>query len=238
MRYIFVLLFVLASPNLSHAQMFELGPYLGGSNFVGDVGATTYIRPNKPVIGIIGKWNQSPRYSWRATVVYTQLKADDAKSNQDRRRVRGYYFSSNMFEASFGIEFDFWEWDIYARQQGITPYISTGIAGYLTDRINWNYPYKEIQPNESRRLNKTGLALPIILGFKANISPSFNLAMEIGARMAFENDLDGSETGKYKIVSDTNQKFKFGNSNNFDWYVFTGLTFTYSFGRRSCYDVY
>ncbi len=43
------------------AQINELGVFIGGSNFVGDVGSTTYINPDKPAIGILYKWNRSPR---------------------------------------------------------------------------------------------------------------------------------------------------------------------------------
>ncbi|MDA9239205.1 DUF6089 family protein, partial [Flavobacteriaceae bacterium] len=31
------------------------------------------------------------------------------------------------------------------------------------------------------------------------------------------------------------QDLKFGNQNNNDWYVFTGITFSFTFGREPCY---
>ena len=36
----------------SQAQIFEIGVFAGGSNFIGDVGATNYISPNQFANGI------------------------------------------------------------------------------------------------------------------------------------------------------------------------------------------
>jgi hypothetical protein len=56
--------------------------------------------------------------------------------------------------------------------------------------------------------------------------------MEIGARYTFTDNLDGSnpDTGLAN-----NESLKFGNINSDDWYVFTGMTLTFTFGRQPCY---
>jgi hypothetical protein len=56
----------------THAQIHEVGVFLGGSNYIGDIGPTTYISPNEPAIGVLYKWNKSPRHSYRFS--YTQSK--------------------------------------------------------------------------------------------------------------------------------------------------------------------
>ncbi|MBP7470610.1 MAG: hypothetical protein KA782_05930, partial [Flavobacterium sp.] len=56
----------------TNAQIHEIGVFLGGSNYVGDVGLTTYIAPNEPAFGILYKWNKSPRHSYRFS--YSQSK--------------------------------------------------------------------------------------------------------------------------------------------------------------------
>ena len=45
------------------AQIFEVGVFAGGSNFIGDVGATQFVNPNKLAFGGLFKWNR--RYSVR-----------------------------------------------------------------------------------------------------------------------------------------------------------------------------
>ena len=63
MRYLILLLLSVFFAQTSHSQIYEVGLYAGGSNFIGDVGATNYIAPNAPALGLILKWNRSPRHS-------------------------------------------------------------------------------------------------------------------------------------------------------------------------------
>jgi hypothetical protein len=68
------------------------------------------------------------------------------------------------------------------------------------------------------------------LGFKANFLDSFVLGIEVGARYTFTDNLEGN----YPKDS-AKQVYRFGNLNNNDWYMFTGLTLTYTFGENPCY---
>jgi len=75
MRYIAVIILSLLSVNFSQSQINELGVFVGGSNLIGDVGATNYISPNAPSLGILYKWNKSSRHSWRISLIYSDLKS-------------------------------------------------------------------------------------------------------------------------------------------------------------------
>ena len=92
---------------LSFSQIYEIGGFIGGSNFIGDVGSTTFINPNEPAFGGVIKWNRSPRHAFRASLIYTTLSANDEESSDPRREIRGYSFSAGTLEASLGIEFNF-----------------------------------------------------------------------------------------------------------------------------------
>ncbi len=216
--------------NTSQAQIFEVGPYVGGSNFIGDVGTTDYINPNSLAFGGIVKWNRSLRHSWRLTLIHTKLKADDANSNELRRQERGYSFSNGLTELSVGMEFNFWEWDIYDINQKITPYLSTGISGIFTHDL-----YLTPQDELKTKKNKIGVAIPMTIGVKGKLSRSFTLAVEVGARMTFHDNLDGSNPKEYGGKDDYPA---FGNKNTNDWYMFSGVTLTYVFGRKPCYDIF
>jgi len=54
--------------------------------------------------------------------------------------------------------------------------------------------------------------------------------LEVGFRYRFSDEIDGS-------VPDSPQRsnLSFGNTNSNDSYNLTGLTLTYTFGRRPCY---
>ena len=41
--------------------------------------------------------------------------------------------------------------------------------------------------------------------------------------------------GKELNSKELNKIVRFGNFNNNDWYVFSGFTLTYTFGRKPCY---
>jgi hypothetical protein len=92
MRHITIIIMSVLCYNLSYSQIYEVGVFFGGSNFIGDVGATNYISPNQPAIGGILKWNRSPRHTYRVSLIYAKLEGIDAKSDDPRRKQRGYSF--------------------------------------------------------------------------------------------------------------------------------------------------
>jgi hypothetical protein len=72
----------------------------------------------------------------------------------------------------------------------------------------------------------------MVIGYKATLSTKLIAAIEIGARYTFTDDIDGSNP--IQNLEDRTD-LKFGNQNNNDWYVFTGITFSFTFGREPCY---
>ncbi|MGO4772149.1 DUF6089 family protein [Flavobacterium sp. W22_SRS_FK3] len=207
-----------------NAQIHEIGVFLGGSNFVGDVGSTTYIAPEKLAIGVLYKWNKSPRHSYRFSYTQSTVTGNDLDSNEASRNKRGFNFQNNIKELSAGLEFNFFDFNLHNWDQKITPYIFSGINYFKYDQL-----YIENGITEKNK-RSSSFAIPIILGIKSNISRNFVLAAEIGARYTFTDDIDGSFP-KDDSLSDN----RFGNLNNNDWYVFTGVTLTYTFGQKPCY---
>ena len=213
----------------SHSQTHEIGVFLGGSNFIGDVGATTYIAPNQLAIGGIYKWNRSPRHSFRFSLIYSELQGDDLKSDDPRRQERGYQFNNHIVEASLGLEFTFFDFDLHDGKRKATPYLYSGISAAYHD--NFFFTRQGVYTSE----NTTSIAygIPMVLGFKAKFMENFVLAAEIGARYTFSDEIDGSAPDY-----DNDAPTAFGNKNNNDWYVFTGITLTYTFGDKPCYCVF
>jgi hypothetical protein len=46
------------------------------SNFIGDVGPTTYVAPNEPVWYTL-QMEQSPRHSWRVSYIQSTITSND-----------------------------------------------------------------------------------------------------------------------------------------------------------------
>jgi hypothetical protein len=227
MRQIISIFFILAMPFIVKSQTYEVGGYLGGANYIGDVGKTNYIAPNTSVLGFLGKWNRSSRHSFRASVSFAKLAADDNESDDARRKERGYSFENNIVEISGGLEFTFWEFSMYSGKPAHTPYLYTGITFFWYDSL-----YKPSVGNITDYDGGSSFAIPMVIGYKASIGTNFVIAGEFGARYTFTDNIDGSNpTGNLE----DNESLKFGNVNNNDWYVFTGITLTYTFGRKPCY---
>ena len=216
-RLFFLLFFI-----TMNAQIHEVGVFAGGSNYIGDVGLTTYISPNEPALGILYKWNKSPRHSYRFSYTQSKISANDLDSNEPSRNQRGYRFENSIKEVSLGLEFNFFDFNLHEVKRKITPYVYSGISYFR---------YDELYVSSGETLKDSGagsFAIPMILGIKSNVSPRIVLGLEVGARYTLTDNLDGSNP------EDENW-LKFGNINNNDWYVFSGLTLTYTFGNKPCY---
>jgi len=216
--------------NFSYSQIYEVGVFIGGSNFIGDVGATNYISPNQLAVGGILKWNRSPRHSYRISVIYAKLEGIDQKSDDPRRQQRGYSFENNLLEISAGMEFTFFDFDLHAEEKKMTPYLYSGISAANHDNFYFNNSGVIISENKK----SWAFGIPIVLGFKTTLTNSFILALEVGARYTFSDEIDGSIPDNKSLQA----QFSFGNINNNDWYTFSGITLTYTFGQNPCYCGY
>ncbi len=225
MRYLTIILMSALSVQISYSQIHEIGGFIGGSNFIGDVGATNYISPNQLAIGGIYKWNRSPRYSYRVSLIYSDLEGNDGKSDDPRRIQRNYSFNNKILEISAGIEFTFFDFDLHTGKKISTPYLYTGISAANHDNY---YFLNGIQTSENT--SSWAYGIPMALGFKTTFLDKIILAIEVGARYTFTDEIDGSfSDAQYR------EPYSFGNLNNNDWYVFSGITFTYTFGQNPCY---
>lgn len=205
-----------------NAQIHEIGLFVGGSNYIGDVGSTNYIAPNELAMGIIYKWNKNPRLAYRFSLGGAYYSANDLNSDDPSRNQRGYQFKNNIKEVSLGLEFNFFDFNLHEVKRKYTPYVHSGL-NYL--RFHNSYLDSNIVVLEKI----TGsFAIPITLGIKSNILPHVILAFEVGARYTLTDNLDGSSPNNDTLI-------KFGNINNNDWYVFSGVTLNYTFGNKPCY---
>jgi hypothetical protein len=205
-----------------NAQIHEVGVFVGGSNYIGDVGLTTYISPNEPAIGILYKWNKSPRHSYRFSYTQSKISANDLDSKEPSRNQRGYRFENSIKEVSLGLEFNFFDFNLHEIKRKYTPYVYSGISYFRYDELY------VVSGETLKDLSAGSFAIPMTLGVKSNVSPHIILALEVGARYTLTDNLDGSNPKNESLA-------KFGNINNNDWYVFSGITLTYTFGNKPCY---
>ena len=229
--WIVCILFISFSPILM-SQVYEIGFSVGGTNYVGDIGSTRYIQPNQLAGNVFFKYNYNPRIAFKGTYSYLPIKGDDATADTPfriNRNTPAISFSNTIHELALGMEFNFYEYNSSSSTKNWTPYLLIELAAFNYDAIEKEEDLNEngqIDANEYQYDRKTRIAIPIGVGFKSILSGPIAFALETKIRYTFEDDLDK--------VAGNNRDLKIeGNSN--DWYVFTGVSLIYTFGRPSCY---
>lgn len=224
MNRFFLLLLFFFTFSVSNAQIHEIGVFGGGSNFIGDVGSTTYVNPNEFAFGLLYKWNKSPRHSWRISLTHAKITADDDKSKDERRKLRDYDFENTIKEVSLGLEFNFFDFNLHELDRQITPYVFLGLTYTHYEGLFF------VNGETTSDSNHGTLSVPMVLGVKSNITKNLILGFEIGPRYTLADDIDGSFPKNENL-----EDLRFGNINSNDWYVFSGFTLTYTFGNKPCY---
>ncbi|MAD96149.1 MAG: hypothetical protein CMB99_02370 [Flavobacteriaceae bacterium] len=219
-KSIFLFFFVAFSINLS-AQVYEIGVFLGGSNYVGDIGRTNYVYPNNLAGAVFFKYNYNPKIAFRATYSYLPIQGNDLEAATDLKINRGLNFKNTINELALGLEYNFYEYNIAEEGKTWTPYILLELAAF-----SYKHAVAEPVPFQYEFQSKTSFTAPIGVGFKSKLVDNLAFAIEAKFRYTFEDDLDYTTT--------TIPNLNFG-GNGKDWYMFTGVSFIYTFGRPPCY---
>ncbi|MDA0984559.1 MAG: DUF6089 family protein [Bacteroidetes bacterium] len=214
------------------AQFHEVGLFLGGSNYIGDIGTDRYIDPNSPAIGLLYKWNVTNRYSLRGGFTLTKLVETEYNNSDINRFNRSYKVDKSIQEAIVGIEVNFKEFNLHDADFNFTPYFFYGISYFRYEQyfITPRGPFSPPTYNNYGKDEK--IAVPFTLGVKLNPNPLFILGFELGARYTLTDNLDGSNP-ENEYANELG--YKFGNVANNDWYVFMGFTISFTFGDLPCY---
>ena len=165
------------------------------------------------------------RHAYRFSYTQSKITSNDLDSEEASRNQRGYRFENSIKEVAAGLEFNFFDFNLHDMKNKITPYIYSGISYFRYDEL-----YVDLSGETKKDKNSGSFAIPFNLGIKSNITPNFILAAEVGARYTLTDNLDGSNPKNENL-----KILQFGNINNNDWYVFSGLTLTYTFGNKPCY---
>lgn len=234
-RSLYICLLVSLGLSKAMGQYHEVGGFLGASTYIGDVGNTAYLVPGSYATGIIYKWNLTTRYSLRASITQANLKNADYASAELGRFWRNYKVNNSIQEFSAGMEFNFLDFNLHTEQVNFSPYLYLGLS-YFRYKLQYHENPGGTVPTGLRAVPELvdygttqDVAVPVIFGVKLNPTPTVVLGLEVGARYALTDNLDGSDPNP-----DVSQN-RFGNIGNNDWYVFSGLTISFTFGDLPCY---
>ena len=216
-----------------YSQKNELGFFFGNSNYIGDIGPTTYVNPFQNanyVYGIMFRKNFNDRVAARVSFSQSDIgSSDNWKSSVDFRKQRGKDFKNTISEFSLGIDFNFFNFDLSENYFQMTPYIHSGINFFRSSSLNY-----VTGVNKAVEYNKnSSFSVPITVGYKIKPFNNMILGIEVTANHSFTDNLDGSSP-VFEIVNPNSQE-SFGSNLSQDWYVFTVFTLTYIFGNEPCY---
>ena len=264
-NYRIQLLFIIAFATSfsTMAQQFrpntEIGILLGTSYYLGDLNTTHFNQPSFAA-GLIIRKNIDRRFTYKAEVMYLNIKSDERNSDDEIAKDRGLHFKSPIYELSGQVEFNFLPFQPDNPLYTWTPYVYTGVSIF-----NFN-PKAENQFGEFVDLQELGTegqgttlfpdrdkysmiqyAIAMGGGFKIAVNPSFNIILEYGVRKTFTDYLDDvSTTYPGNLLDMTNEAIYMSdpsNSHNLgeergdpdkkDWYSFAGITLSFKLNNNT-----
>jgi hypothetical protein len=261
MRRLFLFVFTICLSQIIFAQRHEIGVFAGGANVIGDVGKSTYINPFPtrtekggklffPIsIGGLYRFNINPQMGFRLNVSYSKVGASDHLSDEQYKVDRNKNFRNDIIEGSLMFEYNFFNFND-AQKTAQSPYIFVGVGAFASKGKEYDFDgttsteYPNGKIIEKTKYN-TNLSLPFGVGYKMRFNYNWVFSIETGVRYTGIDNIDYN-VGKFsdvfienmatnKDLSNEYNKRVFGNTSNKDWYVISGISLTYSFGRPACY---
>ena len=210
----------------SHAQYREVGLFLGGTNYIGEVGKTTFVESSlkSPSATLFYKSNFSPRFAFRVELGLGIIQGVDSLSAEPLRKERAYSFTNSINHTSAILEVNYFDMDLSDFESSWSPYLFAGLS-YLKSRDLY-YPIDNSVANY--QANEFSFAIPMGVGVKTRLGMNFLLGFEIKALYTFSDNLDGSFP---TFAEGIDQQPGFGNNLSNDWIIFSGFSLSYSFGR-------
>jgi len=187
----------------------EIGVFLGGSYYIGDLNPLVHFGPmTKPAAGAVFRYNVNPRLALRANAFFGTIQADDAISSSLAQQQRNLNFKSKVSEFSVQAEFNFLDYQIGNERKKFTPYIFLGIGAFKFNPVATYYNYSfTLQPlgtegqgldgGPRKKYKLTQVCIPFGVGIKTNLSKMIGLSIEWGMRKTFTDYLDDVSTTYY-----------------------------------------
>lgn len=221
-RSIFTLILLLSISTLFAQRETEVGLLLGGATYQGDLAVGPFnTKEVNPAIGVIYRKLFTPRLGLRAGAIWARISGNDI----DFGRVgRGLEFTSGLLEFTVN-----GEWHPMGRarftNQGFftrafSPYAYLGLG------LTFGGADVDVVTEQGRYVNEADEAssffvLPFGLGIRMDVSETWTVTLEGGARATFSDLLDG--------IAENNTGRNDGN----DWYLLGGITILYTFDAEN-----
>ncbi len=242
----------------------ELGGWLGISNYFGDLNSSFNVTDPGPAGGLLVRRNFNNRVSWKAGFNYGFVYADDANSNNNFEKNRNLSFRSNIFDLTAAMEFNFFPYTHGSTDEYSTPYFLGGINIFRFDpQAELNGTYVGLQQlgtegqARGQEYSRINFGIVVGAGYKIDINHLWSINVELTVRKLFTDYVDDVSTvypnkasllslrGQQAVdLSDRSlipgigeQNRQRGDSSDTDSYSFFGISIMRYFGRLECPEI-
>lgn len=208
----------------------EVGGFLGGAGYLGDLNKSDWVsKEPKVAFGFLARYNLSDYIALRASYLYGKLSGRD--SHYSDRAFRNFATTSPIHELTMQAEWHLWP---LAQPRlprffkpSFSPFLFAGLGVAIThpqpDMENMIVPKPEFVKGAEIDRNTTFSSLhstiPFGAGFKYRPHHQWTFTLEAGFRLTFSDYLDGISFA--------------ANPEKSDRYQFWGATIAYRFSRKS-----
>lgn len=215
-KIVTVAIFLIAT-QVSFAQTFQVGIFVGTSTSDGDIDVNlkTRFSSMRPAIGLLANYRLNDNWLLRGQYIHTKLSASEANHTVAWRQERGFAFTNKLNEISLLAErslLSLGNIKFYA--------FSGGTVVFHKPQTDYNLPNPYINdassPDFQSNVATTSFAVPVGVGAKYNITPKLILGLEASTRYIASDYLDGIS--------------ELGNPDRKDAYYFVGANLVYEFG--------
>lgn len=226
----------------------ELGIFLGGSYYLGDLNPGKHFFLSQPAAGLFYRFTPSYRYAFRAGLDFGNVQGDDSQSEDPDQRKRNLNFKSRINELHVLAEFNFLEYRISNNKHKFSFFLFAGINVFNFRPMGnlggsqWESLRELRTEGQTKKYRLYQIGIPFGCGIKLNVAKMVGIGLEWGPRKTFTDYIDDvSKTYPNPAVNPPNGALGMafsnrtrdgggvinsqrGNPRTKDWYVFFGLT--------------
>jgi hypothetical protein len=212
MKKVIVFILLLYSLPMYSQRHTELGGFIGGMYYLGDLNASRHFYGTNFAAGALLRYNFNKRYAVRGSLIFGGLNASDRDFTFGYQRVRNHTFSTPMVDLSVTGEYNFFPYQLGKSKEKFSPYLFGGLNFFIASYATYVY----------------NAGIPFGVGIKTSVSQKIGFGLQWGFTKTFTDYIDNVSNNKTlpgQLNANEAQDFKqAGYFHQRDWYSVFGLT--------------